>query len=68
MLPAEAKAKLKALRAELDRLKKNAPRKYPVIHTLGDASRPTDMPVLIRGNADTPGAKVPTAVLDRAGG
>ena len=46
------------MRVELDRLKKNAPPKYPVIHTLGDAPRSADMPVLIRGNADTPGAKV----------
>jgi mono/diheme cytochrome c family protein len=58
ILPAEAKAKVKALRAELDRLKKDAPPKYPVIHTLEEARRPTDMPVLIRGNADTPGPKV----------
>ena len=58
MLPAEAKAKVQALRAELERLKKDAPAKYPVIHTLADASRPTDMPVLIRGNAETPGPKV----------
>jgi hypothetical protein len=58
MLPADAKTKVQALRAELKRLEKGAPAKYPVIHTLADASRPTDMPVLIRGNADTPGPKV----------
>ena len=58
MLPSEAKAKVQALKAELKRLEKDAPAKYPVIHALADASRPTDMPVLIRGNADTPGPKV----------
>jgi mono/diheme cytochrome c family protein len=58
MLPAEAKAKVQALRAEQKRLEKDAPAKYPVIHSLADASRPIDMPVLIRGNADTPGPKV----------
>jgi mono/diheme cytochrome c family protein len=68
MLPTEAKAKAKALRGELDQLKKKAPPKYPVIHTLGEASRPTDMPVLIRGNADTPGAKVPRRFLAVLGG
>ena len=68
MLPAEAKSKLKALRVELDRLKKSAPPKYPVIHTLGDAPRSADMPVLIRGNADTPGAKVPRRFLTVLGG
>ena len=68
MLPAEGKAKVKALRGELDQLKKNAPLKYPVIHTLGESPRPTDMPVLIRGNADTPGAKVPRRFLAVLGG
>ena len=32
--------------------------KYPVIHALAESSRSTDMPVLIRGNVDTPGPKV----------
>jgi Protein of unknown function (DUF1553) len=68
LLPAEAKAKLTAFRTELGRLKKNAPPKYPVIHTLGEASRPTEMPVLIRGNPDTPGAKVPRRFLAVLGG
>src|SRR4029077_13522962 len=68
MLTGEPKAKVKALRAELDLLKKNAPPKYPVIHTLGEASNATDMPVLIRGNADTPGAKVSRRFLAILGG
>jgi len=68
LLPAEAKAKVKALRAELGRLKKDAPPKYPVIHTLSEAPRPTDMPVLLRGNAETPGTKVPRRFLAVLGG
>jgi mono/diheme cytochrome c family protein len=68
MLTGEPKAKVKALRAELDLLKKNAPPKYPVIHTLGEASNAMDMPVLIRGNADTPGAKVSRRFLAILGG
>jgi hypothetical protein len=67
-LPVAAKAKLTALRAELGRLKKTAPPKYAVIHTLGDAARPTEMSVLIRGNPDTPGAKVPRRFLAVLGG
>ncbi len=63
-----AKAKAKALWAELAELKKKAPPKYPVIHTLTDASRPTDMPVLARGNPATPGAKVPRRFLTALGG
>ena len=67
-LPAEAKTKVKALRAELDGVKKKAPPRYPVIHTLADASHPTDMPVLVRGNPDTPGVKVPRRFLAVLGG
>jgi mono/diheme cytochrome c family protein len=68
MLPADAKAKVQALRAELKRLEKDAPAKYPVIHTLADASRPTDMPVFIRGNAETPGPKVGRRFLSALSG
>ncbi|HZW33494.1 MAG TPA: DUF1553 domain-containing protein [Isosphaeraceae bacterium] len=67
-LTGESQAKVKALRAELEVLKKKAPPKYPVIHTLVDASRPTDMPVLVRGNEKTPGAKVPRRFLTVLGG
>ncbi len=49
-------------------MKKKAPPKYPVIHSLVDASRATDMPVLVRGNAATPGAKVPRRFLTALGG
>jgi mono/diheme cytochrome c family protein len=68
MLTGEAKAKVKALRAAVDNLKTTAPPKYGVIHTLADASRPTEMPVLIRGNEKTPGAKVPRRFLTVLGG
>ena len=67
-LAGESKAKVKALRAELDGMKKKAPPKYSVIHSLVDAARPTDMPVLIRGNEKTPGAKVPRRFLTVLGG
>ena len=68
MLPGDAKKTVKAMRAELDELKKKAPPKYPVIHALADASQPTDMPVLVRGNPATPGAKVPRRFLTVLGG
>jgi mono/diheme cytochrome c family protein len=68
MLPAESRTKVKALRAEVDELKKKAPPKYPVIHSLADSSRPADMPVLIRGNEKTPGAKVSRRFLSVLGG
>ncbi len=64
----DAKKKLAALRTELAALKKRAPPPFPVIHTLGEASRPSDAPVLIRGNPSTPGAKVPRHFLTVLGG
>jgi cytochrome c553 len=67
-LPEESKTKLMALRAELDGLKKIAPVRYPVIHALADSAHPTDMPVLVRGNPDTPAAKVPRRFLAVLGG
>jgi mono/diheme cytochrome c family protein len=68
MLGDEAQKKLVSLRAELAVLKKKAPPKYPVIHTLADASQAKDMPFLIRGNASTPGAKVKRHFLTVLGG
>ena len=68
MLQGDAKTTVKAMRAELDELKKKAPPKYPVIHALADASTPTDMPVLARGNPATPGPKVSRRFLTVLGG
>jgi mono/diheme cytochrome c family protein len=67
-LTGDAKKKVQAMRAELDRKKKEAPPKYPVIHALTEAPTPTDMPVLTRGNANAPGAKVPRRFLGVLGG
>ena len=64
----EGKKRLAGLRTELAGLKKKAPPPYPVIHTLGEASRPGDAPVLIRGNSTTPGASVPRRFLTVLGG
>ncbi|HKI17723.1 MAG TPA: PSD1 and planctomycete cytochrome C domain-containing protein, partial [Isosphaeraceae bacterium] len=68
LLPAEPRKKLAGLKAELEVLKKTAPAKYPVIHALAEAPSPTEMPVLVRGNPDTPGAKVPRRFLTVLGG
>ena len=69
MLPEEGKKKLAGMRAELDVMKKKAPPKFPVIHTLGDSSKPIDSPVLIRGQpATTPGTKVAPPLSDGARG
>src|SRR4029077_11746986 len=68
MLPAEVRTKVKALRAELDGLNKKPPAKYPVIHPLADAPQAIDTPVLVRGNPETPGAKVPRRFLAVLGG
>ncbi len=68
LLPAEPRKKLAAKKAELEILKKKAPARYPVIHALAEATRPTEMPVLVRGNPDTPGPKVPRRFLSVLGG
>jgi len=68
LLPAEPRKKLAGLKAELEVLKKKAPAKYPVIHALAEAPKPTDMPVLVRGNPETPGPKVPRRFLSVLGG
>jgi mono/diheme cytochrome c family protein len=68
MLTGDAKKTVKAMRAELDELKKKAPPKYPVIHALAEASTATDMPVLVRGNPASAGAKVPRRFLSILGG
>jgi mono/diheme cytochrome c family protein len=67
-LSGEAKKKLAGLRTELAGLKKKAPPQFPVIHTLGEASRVIDTPILIRGNPSTPGAKVTRHFLTVLGG
>lgn len=67
-LPAESRKKAAALRKELAQLEKKAPPKYPVIHSLGEASKPTNMHVLIRGNSEAPGAEVPRRFLSVLGG
>ena len=54
-LSAEAKAALKAKRADLKTLKGSAKPMYPVIHSLAEASSPANMKVFLRGNPATPG-------------
>ncbi len=54
-LPAVAKAALKAKRAELEKLKRDAPPKYPVVHSLAEGANPSNMKVFLRGNPATPG-------------
>jgi cytochrome c553 len=62
-LPDQAKKALAALRAELERLKKEAPAKPPVIHALTDGSNPGNMRVFLRGNPNTPGGEAPRRFL-----
>ena len=62
-LAAEVTADLKARRAELDKLKKDAPAKYPVFHSLTEGPKPADMKVFLRGNPATPGPDAPRRFL-----
>ena len=54
-LPAEAKAALKARRADLKTLKATAKAMYPVVHSLAEGPSPGNMKVFLRGNPATPG-------------
>ncbi|HWE35629.1 MAG TPA: PSD1 and planctomycete cytochrome C domain-containing protein [Isosphaeraceae bacterium] len=62
-LPAEAKAALKSRRDELNRLKKEMPPKYPVVHSLAEGPSPANMRVHIRGNPSTLGDEAPRRFL-----
>jgi mono/diheme cytochrome c family protein len=54
-LPPEAKKALADLRSELERIKKLAPPKPPVVHTLADGTG-EDMKIYLHGNTKTEGA------------
>jgi cytochrome c553 len=62
-LAAPVRAELKAMRAELDRLKKAVPPKYPVIHALADKAHTANLRVHLRGNPATLGDEAPRRFL-----
>ena len=68
LLPDESRARLSAMRSEMERMKKSAPPSYPVVHTLKDGKSPKAMTVLIRGNPETPGPEAPRRFLSILGG
>jgi hypothetical protein len=63
----EVREQLKALRAEVKRLEKELPPKYPVVHALKEG-KPTTMKILARGNPDDAGEDAPRKFLDVLGG
>jgi hypothetical protein len=62
-LSAQAKAQLKSMRADLERLKKDCPPKYPFAHALTERSKPENLRVCLRGNPNTLGEEVPRHFL-----
>jgi mono/diheme cytochrome c family protein len=62
----EAKGRLKAMRADLERSKADAPPMYAVAHALKEANA-TGMKILARGNPDSPGAEAPRRFLEVLG-
>jgi mono/diheme cytochrome c family protein len=69
-LTGEAKAGLKAKKAELEAVKKQAPPKYPVYHSLAEGEKPANMKVFLRGNPATPGGEAARrflSILSREG-
>ncbi len=63
LLAAESKVVLKAKRAELEKLKADAPPMYPAIHSLAEGPGPANARVLLRGNPATPGPEAPRRFL-----
>ncbi|WP_406695516.1 PSD1 and planctomycete cytochrome C domain-containing protein [Singulisphaera sp. Ch08] len=63
LLSADAKLALKTLKSELNRLKKEAPAKYAVLHSLAEGTSIADMKLFLRGNPETPGDNVPRRFL-----
>jgi Protein of unknown function (DUF1553)/Protein of unknown function (DUF1549)/Planctomycete cytochrome C len=63
LLTDEPKKRHTALQAELERAKKDAPAKYPVIHSLAEGPSITNMKVHIRGNAAMLGEEAPRRFL-----
>jgi mono/diheme cytochrome c family protein len=62
-MSAETRKKLSALRAELEKLQKKVPAKYPVIHTLADDPHPRNLHVCLRGNPENLGVEAPRHFL-----
>ena len=59
LLASDLKSQLAELRMELERLKKDAPQKFPFAHSLKESSKTRDLPVLARGNQESPGEETP---------
>ncbi len=62
LLPAETRAKMKTLKAEMDRLKKAVPPAPPIAHGLADTTA-RDMKVFVRGNPAQQGEVAPRRFL-----
>ena len=62
-LPGDARAALKTKRAELEKLKADAPPMYPVVHSLTEGPSPASLKVFLRGNPATPGPEAPRRFL-----
>jgi cytochrome c553 len=63
LLPEEQRVQLVSLKGNLESLKKKAPEKYPIAHSLKDGAKPHNLNVLLRGNPETPGEEVPRHFL-----
>ena len=61
-LQGEWKSHLDSMRASLEELKKTLPPQYPFLHAIQDVKKPSNMKVLLRGSADSPGGGGAAAV------
>jgi hypothetical protein len=64
LLPRPDQNQLRQLRSQSDLLELTEPGAPPRAHVLADAPKPADAPILIRGQAETPGQVVPRRFLE----
>jgi hypothetical protein len=62
-LQGEWKSHLESMRASLEELKKTQPPQFPFLHAIQDVKKPSNMHVLLRGSADSPGEEAPRRFL-----
>ena len=62
-LSSDEKAKVAAMREELNGLKKALPSQYPFLHAIADTEKPADLPVHLRGDPYNLGDPVPRRFL-----
>jgi hypothetical protein len=62
-LSAERRAYIKALRDDIDKMRKEMPKEYPFVHGVRDEAKPVNLPLSLRGSPYSLGGIVPRGFL-----